>query len=750
MGQSLAADSLARFSRWRRRKRVQNIATLSIVVVGPILVGLTWWVMGPLDRGGSAPSLRAIILADLVYVMVIAGLVLQRIVRMLAARRARSAGSRLHSRLTGAFTLMALLPTVIVAVFAVLTINIGLEGWFSDRVRTVLSASQQAAQAYADEHRNELSRDAQTVASYLDSQRQSIFFMNDGDIRQALGRFQSQIERGLSEAFVIDSAGDIRARAPRSYDFGYEEPSAADFAAANASGLQIIEDPRNNEFRALLPLPSFTDRYLYVTRLVDGEILSLLDQTQATVALYEQLERDRGRVLFEFGLLYLGFAMILMLASVWLAFWFADRLSAPIGRLLVASQKVGAGDFDVRVVEDEGEDEISQLGKYFNAMTSEIKLQHEELVATSLKTEERRRLFDSVLTAVTSGVIGLSDTGGIDFSNPSAHVMLRETNLPEGCGLASVVPEFAPLFDSVRQEGRVVSDQINLTRGGKQKTLLVQMAPRQSPDGALVGYVVVFDDVTELVSAQRQAAWGDVARRIAHEIKNPLTPIQLSAERIKRKFGNRLGEDSAALAQMTDVIIRQTDDLRRIVDEFSRFARMPQPEKRVQNMLPILNDAVALQVVGQPDVAFDVQAPSGRLMASLDGTMISQALTNLLKNAGEALQGRREKYPDAAFVPRIKVQVEVIDDMMEISISDNGIGLPDDRVRLFEPYVTTRDKGTGLGLAIVKKIIEEHGGTLDLVDAQRFDEDAHVGAMAVFRLPLAAEPAAQPLIGMEA
>ncbi|WP_273688849.1 sensor histidine kinase NtrY-like [Ketogulonicigenium vulgare] len=749
MAHSLAGDSLARFSRWRRRKRVQTFVTLSIVVLGPLLVGLTWWVMGPLDRGVNAPSLRGVILADIVYIMVIAGLVLQRIVRMLAARRARSAGSRLHSRLTGAFTLMALLPTVIVAVFAVLTINIGLEGWFSDRVRTVLSASQQAALAYADEHRNELVRDARTVADYLQQTRQTILFMDDGDTRMALGRFQAQIERGLSEAFVIDSAGTIRARAPRSYEFGYEQPAPADFAAADANGVVIIEDPRSDEFRALLPLPSFGDRYLYVTRIVDGEILALLDQTQETVALYEQLERERGRVLFEFGLLYVGFAIILMLAAIWLAFWFADRLSSPIGRLLVASQKVGAGDFDVRVIEEDGDDEISQLGKYFNAMTSEIKLQHEELVTSSLKTEERRRLFDSVLTSVTSGVVGLSSGGEIDFSNPSARASLRDVELPEGRALVEVVPEFAALFDAVRAASSAVSDQINVTRGGKQKTLLVQMAPRLSQDGALVGYVVVFDDVTELVSAQRQAAWGDVARRIAHEIKNPLTPIQLSAERIKRKFGNRLGEDSAALEQMTGVIIRQTDDLRRIVDEFSRFARMPQPEKRVQDLVPVLRDALTLQMAGQPEVCFERPTLTHPLIAAIDATMMSQALTNLLKNAGEALQTRREKRPDDRFDPQIKVAVEQFGNMVEISISDNGIGLPDDRVRLFEPYVTTRDKGTGLGLAIVKKIIEEHGGTLDLVDAEPFDADSHFGATALIRLPLIVTEAEKPQLVRE-
>ncbi|WP_081610596.1 sensor histidine kinase NtrY-like [Limimaricola hongkongensis] len=707
-------------------------------MLGPVLAFATFWVLGPLDQGASSPLLRLVLLGDLVYALVVAALVSFRVARMISARRARSAGSRLHLRLTGVFALIALIPTVLVAVFSVLTINVGLEGWFSERVRTVLGASLSAAQAYEEEHRQDLSRDGLELAGFLNAERSAQPFLSDGEVRQALGRVQGQIERGLTEAFVIDGAGEIRARGARSYEFDYERPETSAFRRADAQGIAISEDWTNNEFRALIPLDAFTDRYLYVTREVDGGILALLDDTQQTVELYQQLEAERGRLLFEFGLLYLGFAVILILAAIWLGLWFAERLSKPVGRLVSASQRVGAGDLDVRVIEEEGDDEIAQLGTYFNQMTTELKAQRDRLLDNTRQIEARRRLFDSVLGSVTSGVIGLDAEGHVDFANRSALRLLGIDAQPDATTLAMLVPEFEPLFAALcREERDTVQEQIRLIRGGSQETLLVRMAPRRADDGALEGYVVAFDDVSDLVSAQRMAAWGDVARRIAHEIKNPLTPIRLSAERIQRKFGRRLDEEDArTLGQMTEVIVRQTGDLRRIVDEFSKFARMPEPDRIRNDLVAILRDAVTLQEAGQPEVRFEIDLPGHPVPADLDATMITQAFTNLIKNAGEAIESHIEKGVEDGFSRIIRLRMEAQGPEARITIADNGIGLPEDRARLFEPYVTTRDKGTGLGLPIVKKIIEEHGGSLSLVDAPPFEEGAHPGAMAVITLPV--------------
>ena len=743
MQHSLLGQILGQFSWWRRKRSVQNAATLGLVLLGPILVALTFIVLGPLDQGAADNSLRLVLLADFVYILVVASLVMQRVAKMVAARRARSAGSRLHLRLTGVFALLALIPTVMVAIFAVLSINMGLEGWFSDRVGNVLNSSLSAAQAYKEEHRRELTRDGEALAAYLNLKRQATPFMTDGQIREALAAVQPQIDRTLSEAFVIDSAGDFRARAVGSYEFDLERLTPDQIAVSDIDGQLLIEDWDNNEFRIVIPLESYLDRYLYVSRAVDGSVLSLLDETEQTVGLYNQLEKERGRLFFEFGLVYLGFASILILAAIWLGLWFAERLARPVGRLVTASHRVGEGDLDVRVPEIVGDDEIAQLGRDFNKMTEQLKAQRTELLENTHQIEERRRLFDSVLGSITSGVIGLDPDGNISFVNRSARRLLDINSMQKDVALSVAVPEFGPVLNALRTEGReVVQEQLNLIRSGKQETLLVRMGTRRGQvvddtDAELEGYVVAFDDVTDLVTAQRTAAWGDVAQRIAHEIKNPLTPIQLSAERIKRKFSPKLGDDSDSLTQMTDVIVRQTNDLRRIVDEFSKFARMPEPIKTAFDLVKLLKDSVALQKVGQPSVKFVSTIPTDVVDAEIDQTMIGQALTNLIKNAGEAIETRQEKM-GSDFVPEIHIAMTVDGNKARINISDNGIGLPEDRARLFEPYVTTRDKGTGLGLPIVRKIIEEHGGTLILEDAETYDGTGHFGAMAVIELPVLA------------
>jgi len=725
-----------RLDRLRQQRWLRTGVTLGVVLLGPVLAALTFMVVNVLEAGTGAPWLRAVLLADLVYVLILAALVMQRVARMIAARRARSAGSRLHLRLTGVFTVVALVPTVLVAVFAALTVNFGLEGWFSDRVRNALASSVAAANAYQQEHRDDLSEDARALAEFLDRSRSRARFMGDADLRQLLTQGQAQIQRGLREAYVIDGGAELRARGERSYLFNFERPDDTALARAAAGELVLIEDWERSEFRALLRLDAWEDRYLYVSRVVDGEILSLLDETQATVGLYNQLESERGRLLFEFGLIYLGFAVLLILAAIWLGLWFAERLARPVGRLAEAAGRIGAGDLDVQVKVARGDDEIALLGRMFNQMTRQLKGQRDALLDSHRQSERRRRLFDSVLSSVTAGVIGLDAEGRIDFVNRSAVRLLgldpgRET----GSGLEAAVPEFAGLFAALTESGREASqEEIPVTRGGRVERLLVRMAVRRSAGGELEGYVVAFDDVTDLVSAQRMAAWGDVARRIAHEIKNPLTPIQLSAERLKRKFRHVEGAEADALAQYTDVIIRQTGDLRRIVDEFSKFARMPEPERREADLARIVRDAVFLQQNGLPEIDWQLDCPQDELPVELDETMIGQALTNLLKNAGEAIEERRGKIGDESR-PEIRVTLARVAETVEITIADNGIGLPADRARLFEPYVTTREKGTGLGLPIVRKIIEEHGGTLDLEDAPIFDGDTRAGALARICLP---------------
>jgi len=454
--------------------------------------------------------------------------------------------------------------------------------------------------------------------------------------------------------------------------------------------------------------------------------------------LYQKLEAERGRLLFEFALIYLGFAIIVILAAVWLGLWFAERLSRPVGRLAGAAERVGAGDLDVRVREEKGDDEIAVLSRVFNRMTQQVKGQRDMLLKTNQDIEKRRRLFDSVLSGVTAGVIGLDKNGKIEILNAAALRMLRlDGDSAFGQSLTQSVPEFTQLFEKLREQGGSVSeDEVQLVRERVSETLLVRIAQREGEGGSVEGYVVTFDDVTDLLSAQRMAAWGDVARRIAHEIKNPLTPIQLSAERLRRKFGPIVGNQRKTLEQYSDVIIRQTGDLRRIVDEFSKFARMPTPDRNRLNLMEVLRDSVLLQQTARPDVAIDLVDDPESVMVDVDATMINQAFTNLLKNGVEAIDTDRKTNPDTGRKGRLDVRLELDAKTVKIKIQDNGIGLPEQRSRLFEPYVTHRESGTGLGLSIVKKIIEEHSGELSLVDAPDFDQDGHVGAEACITLPL--------------
>ncbi len=734
--QQTASQLWSALDQMLREKRVQSTLTLLLVVLGPTLA--IWTAFAVNTRTGvTSASLRAALLADFVYVTVIAGLISRSIISQIIARRKQSAGSQLHLRLTGMFALIALVPTVLVAVFATLSVNFGLEGWFSDRVRNVVGNSLAAAQSYEAEHRFNITSDAWILAGFLNVQKDRFPLISAGQLRDLLTQGQVQMQRELPEAFIIDGDGGLRGRGERSYRFDYEKPTAAEIERARLGEAVIIEDWENNEFRALIQLTSFVDRFLYVTRDVDGEILSLLDQTKETVGLYQQLERERGRLLFRFALVYLGFALIVILAAIWFGLWFAERLSRPVGRLVGAAERVAKGDLDFQVMEERGDDEFATLSRGFNTMTREVKLQRDALIEANEETERRRRLFDSILSSVTAGVIGLDAEGRIEMMNrASADLLSLDGILPSKVHLEQAVPEFAELFNKLEGSFHGVSQgEVRILRSGQEETLLVRMARRAGAGGNLEGYVVTFDDVSDLVQAQRTAAWGDVARRIAHEIKNPLTPIQLSAERLRRKFTPLVGEeDAAALAQYSDVIIRQTGDLRRIVDEFSKFARMPTPERRSADILRLIRDAVHLQENGRPDIRYVVELPEEKVDALIDETLITQALTNLMKNAAEATDEAAAGRTD--YHPEIRILVSHVEGALLIQIQDNGVGLPEQRQRLFEPYVTNREKGTGLGLSIVKKIIEDHAGQLELMDAPAFSEGMKVGAEARILLPV--------------
>ena len=716
-------------------KQFQSTINISLILLGPFLAVATYLFLGPFNVAGQSLWLRFFLLLDLIYVLLIVGVVLVRILYVLSERRSRLAGSKLHFRLAGVFTTMSLLPTITVAVFATVSISLGLEAWFSERVQSVVGTSLSAARAYANEQEIALAEDARSLANDLEKFRKNKIFLEDDELRNELASLQLELQRGLKEAFILNGSGDIELRGERSYLFDFEKPDKRDMDSA-VSQVVLIDDFINNELRALIFLNGFGDRYLYVTREVDGTLFNLLDETQKTAILYQQMESDRTAYLFNFAVLYFALALLLIVSSVLFALWFAERLSKPIGRLAAAAKRVGAGELTTQVIEDDGDDEIAQLGRYFNQMTKQLKSQRDTLVDNTEQIEERRRLFDSVLSSVTSGVIVLDPEGNVNFTNNSAKTLLsRDNKKVIKNKFTDIFPELNPLFKQLKTSGNSnLQSEIKLVRSGRLENFLVRLATMNEEE-RLKGYVVAFDDITDLASAQRSAAWGDVARRIAHEIKNPLTPIQLSAERIIRKFSPLLDNDAEELQQMVKVITRQTDDIRRIVDEFSKFARMPELKRKNEDLCALVSSIINLQRAGQPTVSINFSIPDNPIVLSIDATLINQAITNILKNAGEAIETRKSKHARLKAEGIINVQIKENAEIIEIKISDNGIGLPQDRSRLFEPYVTTREKGTGLGLAIVKKIVEEHGGVLKLEDSAPFENGNIIGALVSIDLP---------------
>ena len=720
-----------KIKQWRNRRKFLIISAWSLILLGPILTGLTVYILQGEFGSNLSNVLRFILLIDGIYLLVVIAIVGYSVMRMFAARRAKSAGSRLHVRLSRVFAIVALIPTVLVAVFAVVTLSIGVEGWFSKNVQNVVSSSLSAANAYKNEQSNDLKVDLKFMAIRLNEYKDTNSFVSDSDLRVQLISYQNLIQRGLKEAYIIDGNANLRSRGELSYLFGYEEPNQEAMDSAKTGDLFIIEDWPNNEFRGLIKLESFADKYLYISRVVDGNILNLLDKTMESAITYNTMEAQREKILWSYGLLYFGFATFVILSSILLGMLFAERLSRPVGRLAGAAQRLGAGDFDVQVIEEKGDDEIAMLSRVFNHMTKQVKRQRDDLITANDYTERRRRLFDSVLSGVTAGVIGLSSDGNVGFINLAAEKLLNlNAENHEGKSIKLAVPEFVDLFLLIQKnENKTQQQEIKLTRAGATEILLVRVSARISEDLLVEGYVITFDDVTDLVSAQRLAAWGDVAQRIAHEIKNPLTPIQLSAERLKRKYSPMVGAEEDNLSQYCDVIIRQTNDLRRIVDEFSKFARMPEPIKRSVNITKLLKDVILLFEISSPAIKIKLKNPHGVINVNVDETMINQAFTNLIKNAGEAIESKAKLNSTKKFDPEIRIFIKKNVNNLEIIIEDNGIGLPtQERSRLFEPYVTNRENGTGLGLSIVKKIIEEHNGSLELLDASPFSNNEDFGA----------------------
>jgi two-component system nitrogen regulation sensor histidine kinase NtrY len=456
--------------------------------------------------------------------------------------------------------------------------------------------------------------------------------------------------------------------------------------------------------------------YLYVARLLDPRVVQQLRATQESVGEYANLEARRLGIQIAFALMFAVIALIVLLSSAWIGLDFANRLVAPIRRLIGAANLVSTGNLQVQVPIRRSEGDLAQLGETFNTMTQELRTQHDDIVRARDVIDSRRRFTEAVLAGASAGVIGVNAEGCITILNRSAERLIaRPENEALGRPLAEVAPELAEIFQAARNGNqRLVQRQVTVSRDAQERNFSVRVTSEQAAESEH-GYVITIDDITELVLAQRSSAWADIAQRIAHEIKNPLTPIQLSAERLRRKYGKVIVEDAAVFEQCTETIVRQVDDIKRMVDEFSRFARMPKAVIAAEDVADTVRQVVFLMRVGHPDIDYEVGLPAETMPARFDRRLISQALTNIVKNATEAIGA----VPPAE-LGRGRITVSARHDGKDVVIDvvDNGIGLPkENRARLLEPYVTTREKGTGLGLAIVGRILEEHGGHIELRDA---------------------------------
>ncbi len=660
----------------------------------------------------------SVLLINLALVLAMMMILAWQVTGLWRARRRQDAGAQLHVRIASLFSVIAVTPAILLAVFASISLDRGLDHWFSDRTKSIIQNSIDVATAYLQEHGQVIRADTLGMARDIDAAVDLVRTRPQG-----FGNFltaQAAI-RSLPIAYLIDGKGNILATAATLQDFPYRPPPPKAMELAKTGQVVVIAPGHTNMVGAIKSLNNFNDTYLYVIRPVNAHVLQQLRETRASVAEYQLLEQRRTGVQVAFGLMYVAIALTFLLSAIWIGMWFANRLVAPIGELMSAAQQISEGNLDVDVPVNPSDGDLATLGSTFNTMAADLKSQHDELIGANSKLDERRRFMEAVLSGVTAGVVGVDNDGVITLVNRSAETLLKLKNTAVmGKPLQKIVPQFAPpLKRAQKQNKRLITDQITLRVGDQERYFAVRVTTKGSGRD-IEGYVVTFDDITELVSAQRSTAWADIARRIAHEIKNPLTPIQLSAERIRRKYGDSITKDREIFDQCTDTIIRQVSDIGRMVDEFSDFARMPKPVMEPHDLREILREAIFLFQVSRPEISFELDLPDKPVVVLCDRRLFSQALTNLVKNASEAIDTAFENDPERTEKGRVTAKLRQKDDRIQLSVIDNGCGLPEEnRQRLVEPYMTTRTKGTGLGLAIVQRIVEQHGGTLYLTDAPK-------------------------------
>ena len=674
-----------------------------------------------------------LLLANALTVFLLLGIIGSEVWMVVQARRRGRAAARLHIRIVALFAVIAAVPAMLVALVASVTLDRGLDKLFSTRTRAIIENSLIVADAYLQEHAQMIRGDI--MAMSFDVARAKPLFDSERDRFKQFFSAQARV-RGLTAAVIIGQDAAVIERADVNADQPIPLPESTGLATVTESDPQIGMLLNANAVAAVIKLHGYDNAYLSIVRPLDPRVVSQLRETQATVSDFANLQERRFGVQLAFALMYTVIALAVLLSAAWLGLNFANQLVTPIRRLIGAANMVSTGNLYVQVPVLRSEGDLANLGETFNRMTYELRTQRDDIVRARDVMDQRRRFTEAVLAGASAGVIGVDGDGRISILNRSAEKLIDRLEADViGQRLSDVVPELKDLIANA-QLGiqRLVQGQVSLSRQNRERNLSVRVTTEQSPE-ALHGYVVTLDDITELVVAQRSSAWADIARRIAHEIKNPLTPIQLSAERLRRKYSKSITEDPHVFIQCTDTIVRQVDDIKRMVDEFSKFARMPKAVMEPEDIADTARQAVFLMRVGNADIDIDLDLKEDPMPARFDRRLISQALANIIKNASEAIAAVPQAERGRGHI-RVFAHREGAD--CTIDVIDNGIGLPtENRNRLLEPYVTTREKGTGLGLAIVGRILEDHGGRIELRDAaEKFPGER--GAW--MRLQFAAEP----------
>jgi len=705
--------SLAEPKGWSLRRWLApfavGIALLSAFLTFVVLTGLT-----PIEP--TREVVRSFLLINAATILLLVGIILREIWQMVQARRRGRAAARLHVQIVSLFSVIAVLPAVLVAIVANVTIERGLDRLFSGPTREVIQNSLIIARAYTYEHAQLIRGDILGMANDIAHAR-PLFDQDRASFRELLTA--SAASRNLPGAMLIDKDRNVLETAQTGIQQNFTTPPPEFLSNVDETDPQIAVFPEANYVAAVIRLKAFSDTFLYVARLLDPRVVAQLKQTETSVAEYAEIESRRLGIQVAFALMFAVIALTILMASVLIGLNFANWLVAPIRRLMNAASDVSTGNLNVQVPVHKSEGDLAQLGETFNKMTQELRTQRDELVNASETIDSRRRFIEAVLSSASAGIIGVDASGSVGILNRSAEKLIGHAESETlDHPLSDVLPELDDMMRTAREgTQRLVQGQVTILRDGIERNLSVRVSAEKTGQPS-DSYIITLDDITELVTAQRTSAWGDVARRIAHEIKNPLTPIQLSAERIRRKFGKVITEDKGVFDQCTETIVRQVDDIRRMVDEFSRFARMPKPVIEGEDVADTVRQAVFLMKVAHPEIDIVVDLKEDPLRAQFDRRLISQALTNIIKNATEAIE---QVPPDELGKGRIDVVAGRDKDDIVIDVIDNGIGLPKvARARLLEPYVTTREKGTGLGLAIVGRVLEDHGGRIELKDASDF------------------------------